>query len=131
MKHTPGPWTKHIYSQERPLCINSNGRQIAFHNIYIGHGDKIIGSVEMAATSSIAGYPHVDNMTEMKANAALFMAAPDLLDALPDLEEMRMIADWMSRPPTNPTAVRLSLKMESWADAIEAAKSKAEGKCQK
>lgn len=82
IKHTPGPWSIHPYSNENPFVVNPEGKPSwAAMDIGIGSGETLIGLVQMC-TSNEAGYPHVSIESECKANARLIAAAPELLDAV-------------------------------------------------
>jgi len=87
MKHTPGPWTIHPYSDvgKRRLIEPADGSpSFEVSSITIGSGDKIVADVDMFVFSEPkqGGYLRVDSEAELEANAALICAAPDLLHAL-------------------------------------------------
>ena len=84
---TPGPWTKHPYSSERHTIPYESG-DFDVADVYFGTGEKIIGSVRLQVGGAFGGYPHVTDDEELAANAALCMAAPDLLEALQGLLEV-------------------------------------------
>jgi hypothetical protein len=83
---TPGPYSRHTYSniQERRTLV-SDGEAWEAAAITIGAGNKIVGEVKFS-TSNI-GFPSVDAIAEMEANAALWIAAPDLVAAIEGLEQ--------------------------------------------
>lgn len=83
---TPGEWTVHAFTASSPLLYNdASGTEITSHDIVIGSGEKILAQVSMRTI--LAGYPTVDNEAEQQANAALILAAKDLLAALERAEE--------------------------------------------
>ena len=81
--HTPGPWTRHPFSDFTRGSVPATDTHPAFDSIdiVIGAGDAILGRVEWNDAPD-AGYPKVPTVAEMQANANLIMAAPDLLRAL-------------------------------------------------
>lgn len=125
-KHTPGPLNIHrIYGfNNKPLVIEagafSDGR---IHDAWvawdfrIAKGDKIVASME-CSTANNGGWPGVDNPAEARANALLFIAAPELLEALKLILSDLLLSD------------------NNWADALPSAKlaqaaiAKAEGGAQ-
>lgn len=56
----------------------------------IGAGDSIVGTIEGYSVS--AGYPRPDNREEVRANALICSAAPEMLEALKEVAEM--VAAW-------------------------------------
>ncbi|HEX7852095.1 MAG TPA: hypothetical protein VF503_00180 [Sphingobium sp.] len=80
-QHTPGPLSVHNYSgiQGRKLLNLSDGRTVEVAAITIGAGRTMIGEVRYSSEAS--GFPTVNDHGEMLANAALFIAAPDLVKA--------------------------------------------------
>lgn len=87
MKHTQGQWTIHKLSDsfEPTAIVDKDGNAWVNLETYIGSGDKLICNVYMRTGKG--GYPHVDNVIEAKANAALITAAPDMLAVLQELKE--------------------------------------------
>lgn len=80
-RHTSGDWAKHPAYQFVPMVqVEDDGNAYVFCHVYLASGEKIIAQVEMS-TSKDAGFPHVDNLIEMKANLALMSAAPNLLES--------------------------------------------------
>lgn len=91
IKHTPGPWSIHPYSNENPFVVSPEGKPSwAAMDIGIGSGETLIGLVQMC-TSNDAGYPHVSIESECKANARLIAAAPELLDVA-----IRLVSEGLS-----------------------------------
>jgi hypothetical protein len=87
--HTPGPWTdQHPYSTPDWASVPAGESHGAFDyaSLAIGQGNKIIGVVQ--AQTNAAGFPQVESLDEMRANARLIAAAPDLLIALSDLADV-------------------------------------------
>lgn len=83
----PGPYSVHPYSrhQTRKTITDENGKQWDAATITIGAGRKIIGEVSLRTSQD--GYPAIDSEDEMRAVAALWIAAPDLLAASAALVE--------------------------------------------
>lgn len=82
-EHTPGPWTIHPYTQDGLQPISSDDGEIwVYRGITFGHGNKVIGTLQLQTASKRQGYPHVELEEELEANANLVIAAPDLLAAL-------------------------------------------------
>ncbi len=87
-KHTPGPWSRHSFMDE----YNSNWQKIETEEgshffasaITIGSGKKVIATAEARRFDGKyeLGYPQVESLEELEANAALIIAAPDLLEEL-------------------------------------------------
>lgn len=83
-KHTPGPWTQHPFSQIEPsVTIGDDGQVTSHAGLTVGYIEKIIADVQFR--SHKAGYDRVTNYKEFKANAALILAAPDMLELLVSL----------------------------------------------
>lgn len=80
--HTPGPYSVHPYTeiQGRKTLTRDDGTTWETAAISIGAGGKLLGEVFYRTDS--AGYPFIDSEEEMRAVAALWIAAPELLDAL-------------------------------------------------
>jgi len=80
-KGAPGPYSVHTYSeiQTRKTVTGQGGRTWDCAAISIGAGNKMLGEVRYH--SEPAGYPCIDSEDEMRAVAALWIAAPDLLKA--------------------------------------------------
>ena len=83
--HTPGPWCIHrAYANAQTMQVtDDNGESWEFTHTYIAQGDKIIAQAQHQSKSH--GWPAVQNVDEMWANARLIAAAPDLLTALESL----------------------------------------------
>lgn len=79
---TPGPYSLHPYSTPEWMSVGAGKNHGPFQSasLAIGAGAKIVGFVQ--AQTPTAGYPQVDSLDEMRANHALFCAAPDILRAL-------------------------------------------------
>ena len=84
--HTAGPWTD-AHPFRTPVWTKVRATQahgdFEFASIGIGQGNKFLARVE-GKRGDVAGvgYPHVDDMDELFANARLIASAPDLLAAL-------------------------------------------------
>ncbi len=81
--HSTAPFSVHYYGRNGEIhnCEIPGGEKWQFADIYIGSGNKIIATFPAIARKN-PGYPRVTNIAEMRANAALFLAAPDLLECL-------------------------------------------------
>lgn len=80
--HSAAPFSIHPYGGNGAIHnCKSPDEKWEFADIYVGSGDKIIATFP-AVSSKNPGYPRVTNIAEMRANANLFIAAPDLLEAL-------------------------------------------------
>ena len=79
---TPGPYSVHPYSdvQTAKIINGADGESFVSAAISIGAGRKLLGEVSMR--TGARGYPCIDNEEEMQAVANLWMAAPELLEAL-------------------------------------------------
>ncbi len=82
-KFTPGPYSRHVSSTDGFGVITSDPDTPpwVYKQIAIGAGEKLLAEVRLQAGTS-GGYPMIDNATELEATAALFIAAPVMLDAL-------------------------------------------------
>ena len=90
--HTAGPWTdQHPYSTPEWVSCAAGAHHGAFSyaSLSIGQGDKLIGEVRARRNDDdgSTSYPEVDSLEEMRANARLFAAAPDLLDVVLTLRD--------------------------------------------
>lgn len=95
-RHTSGEWQKHPDYKFDPLAVvDDDGRSWVSCTVYISTAEKkIIGSATLHCGNGLsAGYPHVDNMIEMKANLALMSAAPKMLDGLVKIAELMKAMD--------------------------------------
>lgn len=81
-QHTPWPFSVHPYTDlVRVLDVKpEDGEPYTAGSIAIGAGRKIVGSVDYKSIT--AGYPSLDTVEEAEAVAALWIAAPELLEAL-------------------------------------------------
>ena len=72
-KHTPGPWVAQVRNTIIPDCITAD---------ITPNGDEYRGDV-----ARLQSCEHIDGITqdEMRANAHLIAAAPDLLEALEEV----------------------------------------------
>ena len=79
---TPGPYSVHPYSEvQKPKVVTgADGRYFVSAGISIGAGRKLLGHVSMRTNG--VGYPSIETESEMQAVANLWMAAPELLEAL-------------------------------------------------
>jgi hypothetical protein len=64
-------------------ATDDDGESWDFTHTYIAQGEKIIAQVQQQSKSH--GWPTVQNVDEMWANARLIAAAPELLEALRNL----------------------------------------------
>lgn len=76
-KHSEGPYSVHPYTDCQGPHTLATG--IVVQGITIGAGRKMLGEVRMASKRD--GFPAIDNEAEMRATAALWIAAPELLEA--------------------------------------------------
>lgn len=76
--HTPGPWGPHPYGDGRPRVVESGGEYPEFiaASVAIGSGSVLVAECKHYAPAG--GYPS-PTLSEMRANAALIMASPELL----------------------------------------------------
>lgn len=90
--HTPGPWSLHRYHTGRGMRVASGVDETPWISwqFAIGAGDSIVGTIEGYSVS--AGYPRPDNREEVRANALICSAAPEMLEALKEVAEM--VAAW-------------------------------------
>jgi hypothetical protein len=70
---------------------DDNGESWEFTHTYISQGEKIIAEVQHQSKDS--GWPHVHDVGEMRANARLIAAAPEMLEALKELCADKYLAD--------------------------------------
>jgi len=83
--HTQGPWCIHrAYANAQTMTVaEDNGESWDFTHTYIAQGEKIIAQVQQQSKSH--GWPAVQNVNEMWANARLIAAAPSMQAALESL----------------------------------------------
>ncbi len=84
-KFTQGPLSVHRYGENKWCDIpgGENHKPFRHAEVVVGSGDKIVATftARQYPNGDRAGFPEVDSLEEMRANAALFMAAPALLEA--------------------------------------------------
>jgi hypothetical protein len=117
-KHTPAPWNIHPqYTEIEPLAvIRDDGTGFVAWTTYVARGTKIIA--EVRGYSTHAGYENVDNQFEVEANARLIASAPELLEALKGVFNIR---------PSDTCGCELGeLELQAW-DKVRQAIAKAEG----
>lgn len=87
-KGTKGKWK--VYEQfEAPLLTVCEESGNEWHHLdywIMNKDNKIIGDVKYQAETNSGGWGTVENLSEMKANAKLIAAAPELLEALMSIE---------------------------------------------
>jgi hypothetical protein len=83
--HTLGPWCIHrAYANAQTMTVTEDDRESwDFTHTYIAQGEKIIAQVQQQSKSQ--GWPSVQSVDEMWANARLIAAAPEMLAALESL----------------------------------------------
>lgn len=83
-RYTKGPWGMHrAYINNEPIAVvRPNGSVFVGYTAVISAGNKIIGNATLTAAADGGGFPTVDNLIECKANANLFIAAPDMYEAI-------------------------------------------------
>lgn len=124
-KHTRGPYSVHPYStpEETYVSGGENHRSFYYASLGIGAGEKLIAEVRMQreVVPGTCGFPSPETLEEMRANAALFIAAPDLLEALRQatylIRDAEKDTNWCSGDPYG----------ESAADEFERIIAKASG----
>lgn len=81
--HTPGPWSVHPYSTPEWMGIPAgpHGGAFSHASLGIGAGEKLLARVEAQTANDRGGWPQVEDLAEMRANANLVIAAPELLTA--------------------------------------------------
>ncbi len=81
-KFPAGPYSVHPYTdiQGRRTLTREDGSQWDSASITIGAGKTMLGEVNFCSNSD--GYPSIQSEEEMRALAALWIAAPELLAAL-------------------------------------------------
>jgi hypothetical protein len=72
-------------------ATDDNGESWEFTHTYIAQGEKIIAQVQQQSKSQ--GWPTVQSVDEMWANARLICAGPDMLAALEELCADKYLAD--------------------------------------
>lgn len=78
---TAGPWNvHHAYPLNRPVrtttTINNGIPPFDYWDGVVAAGEKIIGGADMQSVS--AGWPHVTDVEEARANTWLMVSAPEL-----------------------------------------------------
>ena len=87
-KGTKGEWR--IQEQfDSPNLIKDEENDTEWHALssYVFGNDKIIGETRYG-TSVNGGYPSVNILSEMRANAKLIASAPELLEALLEIKKI-------------------------------------------
>ena len=93
MTYTPGPWKIHFYEDPNKgpsTVVPDEGKPSwEFLNINIAAASECQNDETILATVSgmtaPGGFPYVENWDEVRANARLIAAAPDLLAALEEI----------------------------------------------
>lgn len=92
---TPGPYSVHPYTEiQGKRTIESGGETYEVACITIGAGRKMLG--EVSYYSKVTGFPRIESEAEMRAVAALWIAAPAMAEVLtswPLNELLGMIED--------------------------------------
>lgn len=92
--HTKGPWVLNYDEYDGKVSVRSgNARDLADYPLYYEVVRSVGGRVHGA---------NFDDYSEVEANARLIAAAPDLLEALEDLESDIAGRFDMEDPSTNP-----------------------------
>ena len=121
------PWSVHPYGGRGTVEAKDDVPAWDYRVVVIGAGDTIVGEASLSTLSKrYAGYPHVETDAEVFANAHLMSAAPDLYAACRGVaRDMRRHVDSLRSSTGCPD---LTPKQCAWADALEAAIAKAEGR---
>ncbi len=106
-----GPYSIHPFSDiQTRKTIGSAGDTYETAAITIGAGDKMLGEVRF--TTRALGYPGINSEAEMAALARLWIAAPEMAEALRELldcvDEISARAGWPDNAPHNKARALLS-----------------------
>jgi len=122
VQHTAGPWNFHEHYHPFDDTISVVNSEDGFHykTITIAKGATRLAEV-IWDDANFGGYPLVETVEEMKANARLILAAPELLEALKSTR--RYLAGRVARSGTGPGSDE-----DKALEAARAAIAKAEGR---
>jgi hypothetical protein len=126
-KGTQGEWRVQEQFDAPNLIIDKeNGTEWYALSSYVFGNDKIIGETKYV-TCVNRGYPSVNVLGEMRANAKLIAASKDLLEALQETEKDLCVLWGQVKhlEESNPIAEGISDLIQDWRDRNKKAINKA------